>query len=387
MDLREKHGFTYGAYSSLGSGRFQTTFQASASVRNAKADSAVNEFLNQIKLIRTEKVSAEELRIAKALYNGSFALGLEDPARTATFASNILINDLPADFYKTYLQKVNAVTADDILRVAQKYMNYQNTRIVVVGNLAQIPDSLRKAGYPVKFFDPYAAPVTAAATTGKAVAVIPSAREILQHFITATGGAESLNAIKSSATTMNMTVNGMTLTVTQKKMIPNYELATMAMGSNTVFKTLFDGTGGYQEQMGTKKALTADEVAQKKIFRSLTQQLDYLQNPAFKLSVAGMQKVGGADAWQVNITDPTGNKTTEYYDAKSGLHVKTESSITKDNNTVSTTIELSDYRKVGNILMPYKQQMSVSTAAGTQNIEMKVVDEKLNTGVTAADFK
>ncbi len=160
MDLREKHGFTYGAYSNLGTGRFQTTFQASASVRTAKTDSAVMEFLNEIKRMRTDKVSDEELRTAKALYNGSFALGLEDPARTATFASNILINNLPADFYKTYLQRVNAVTADDVLRVARKYMNYDNTRVVVVGNASQMLPALKKLGYPVKLYDSYANPVS-----------------------------------------------------------------------------------------------------------------------------------------------------------------------------------------------------------------------------------
>ncbi len=159
MNLREKHSFTYGAYSQLGSGRFQETFDASGSVRNAKVDSAVTEFLSEIKRIRTEKVSDEELNTAKALYNGSFALGLENPARMATFASNILINNLPADFYKTYLQKVNAVTADDILRVAQKYFNYDNTRVIIVGKASVILDGLKKSGYPVKMYDTYANPV------------------------------------------------------------------------------------------------------------------------------------------------------------------------------------------------------------------------------------
>jgi predicted Zn-dependent peptidase len=121
MDLREKHGFTYGAYSQLSAGRFQQIFDASASVRNAKTDSAVTAFLYEINRIRTEKVSNEELANAKTLYAGSFARGLEDPSRTATFASNILINKLPADFYRTYLQKINAVTADDVLRVAKIY--------------------------------------------------------------------------------------------------------------------------------------------------------------------------------------------------------------------------------------------------------------------------
>jgi len=160
MNLREKHGFTYGAYSALTAGRWQETFDASASVRNAKTDSAVTEFLKEIKRMRTEKVTAEELTNAKALYAGSFARGLEDPARTATFASNIILNKLPADFYRTYLQKVNAVTVEDVLRVAQKYMDYDNLRIVIVGSQSQILPGLQKIGLPIVFYDKYANPVT-----------------------------------------------------------------------------------------------------------------------------------------------------------------------------------------------------------------------------------
>ena len=161
MNLREKHGFTYGSYSNITADRWQTTFGASASVRTPKTDSATVEILNEIKRIRTDKVSDEDLATAKALYNGSFALGLEDPARTASFASNILIYHLPADFYKTYLQKVNAVTADDVLRVAQKYFNYDNTRVVIVGNTAPFIEGLKKTGYPINFYDKYANPVAA----------------------------------------------------------------------------------------------------------------------------------------------------------------------------------------------------------------------------------
>jgi zinc protease len=161
MNLREKHGFTYGAYSRVTPGRFQTTFSASASVRTPKTDSAVMEILSEIKRIRTEKVSDEDLKNAKALYNGYFALGLEDPARMATYANNILLEDLPADFYRTYLQKINAVTVDDVLRVAQKYFNYDNTRIVVVGNTSKMLDDLKKSSYPVNLYDMFANPVAA----------------------------------------------------------------------------------------------------------------------------------------------------------------------------------------------------------------------------------
>lgn len=159
-NLREAHGFTYGAYSSFSPGRNQTSFSAGASVRNEKTDSAVMEIMKEIKRIRTEKVSADELKNAKAIYNGSFALGMEDPSNIASYASNILINHLPKDYYRTYLQKVNAVTAHDILRVAQKYFNYDDTRIIITGKSADVLPGLKKLAYPIKQFDRFADPLS-----------------------------------------------------------------------------------------------------------------------------------------------------------------------------------------------------------------------------------
>ncbi len=387
MNLREKHGFTYGAYSSIGSGRFQTTFDASAQVRNAKADSAVAEFLSEIKRIRTEKVSDEELATAKALYNGSFALGLEDPARTATFASNILINNLPADFYKTYLQRFNAVTADDILRVAQKYFLYDNARIMVVGNTAQMLDGLKKLGLPIKMYDAYASPVTDAPKTA-GTAVMVQAADVIKDYINATGGATEAKKITSIAVTMSMAYQGMSLDVSQKKMAPNKDVMSISMGGNVVMKSLFDGDKGYQQQGPNKKDMTPEEIAQKKVYTSLTEQLDYLTNPAFKLSIKGIQKVNDADAYQVEVIDPTGKTSTEYYDIKSKLLVRNESTTTANNATTLITSDLSDYRKIGNIMLPYKITQTIANEGGqSQTFVMTVTDYKINTGVTADDFK
>ena len=183
-NLREKHGFTYGAYSSIGAGRFQNRFTANAAVRNEKVDSAVVEILKEINFMRTQKVTNEELQNTKNLYNGTFALGLENPARIASFASSILINNLPKDFYRTYLQKINAVTADDILRVSKKYFNYADTRIVIVGKQEVFLPALMKSGLTVKTFDAYAKPVTASAV----VAVKKSAAEIISGYLAAIGG-------------------------------------------------------------------------------------------------------------------------------------------------------------------------------------------------------
>jgi len=385
MDLREKRGFTYGAYSSMGSGRFQRTFVASASVRTAKTDSALAEFLSQIKLIRTEKVSAEELKNAKALYNGSFALGLEDPARTATFASNILLNSLPPDFYKTYLQKVNAVTIADVQRTAQKYINYSNTRVVIVGNASQFVDGLKKEGYTVKMFDKYANPVVEGAKEAVVSDVKPT--DIIKNYIEAIGGEGEVKKVTSYDATMTMAMQGMTLAVDQKRMAPNKELMSVSMGGNVLMKSVFDGEKGYQQQMSKKQDYAADEIAQKKFVTSVTEQLDYLNNPAFKLVLKGIQKVNGSDAYQVSVTDPTGKVSSEYYDVKSKLLVKNENTTNANGVAASQTLEYSDYRKVGKILFPYKQVLTVSAGGQDQALVMTVTDVKLNTGVTAEDFK
>lgn len=158
-NLRERHGYTYGAYSGVGSGRFQAKFSAAASVRNEKADSAVIEILKEMDTIQAREVNEQELENAKALYNGAFARGLENPARTAAFSSTILINDLPKDFYKTFLQKIKAVTAADVQRVAGKYFSPANTRIIIIGKADAIQPKLTALGYPLKMYDAYANPV------------------------------------------------------------------------------------------------------------------------------------------------------------------------------------------------------------------------------------
>jgi zinc protease len=384
-NLREKHGFTYGAYSGVQAGRFQNLFTSSAAVRTAKTDSAVVEFINEISRLRNEKVSDEELANTKALYNGQFALGLENPARTASFARNILINGLPKDFYKTYLQKVNAVTKEDIQRVAQKYFNSSNTRVVVVGNTSQMKESLSKLNYPVKMYDRYANSVTETQKSGAASNV--KATDVLNSYVAAMGGADALKKVNSIFATMSMQMQGMNLAVQMKNMAPNMESMTMSMGGNVVMKSSFNGTSGYQQQMGNKKELTADEIKEKNVVKSLFEQLDYLSNPAFKAEIKGTEKVNGSDAYKLVVTYPTGTTKTEYYDVASKLLIRKEESKTTNNVAATTTMDYSDYKKVGPIMYPYSQTLTISAGGQQQALEMKASDVKINEGVAATDFQ
>ena len=385
MNLREKHGFTYGSYSSTGSGRFQTTFKATASVRNEKVDSAVMEILHEINNIRTNKVSSEELKNAKALYNGNFALGLEDPSRIAGFASNIIINDLPKNFYKTYLQKINAVTAEDVQRVAQKYFNYDNTRIIIVGKAATVKPGLSKLGYAVNLFDKFAKPVQETNTTMPAATNV-TAKDIIAKYINAIGGAEELKKINSIAVNGAMNMQGMSLAVTEKKMAPNRNMIEINMNGQTVMRQAFDGTTGYQAQMGNKQPMGDDELTERKNTKGLFEQLFY-NEAGYKLEMAGTEKVGSSDAYKINVASPAGDKTTEYYDVKTGYLVKTEKTTKTKAGDVQQIVEYSNFKKVGNIILPFTSSISVQSAKGGQDFVVEANEIKINEGVKAEDFK
>ena len=160
-NLREKHGYTYGASSSFNPNKWtKGAFGITTQVRNAVTDSAVVEVLKEIKRIQTDDVSDEKLAQAKAQYLGQFIMATEKPQTTARYAINIKTQGLPADFYKNYIANINAVTKEDVKRVANKYFKANNLRIIVVGKGAEVAKSLEQVQFEgkkieVKQFDKY----------------------------------------------------------------------------------------------------------------------------------------------------------------------------------------------------------------------------------------
>jgi len=387
MNLREKHGFTYGSYSKTGSGRFQSQFSANAQVRSEKADSAVAEILSEIKNMQDGKITEEELKNAKAKYNGSFALGMEDPERTASYASDILINNLPKDYYRTFLQKINAVTIQDVQRVSKKYFSKDNSRIVIVGNAAKIVPNLSRLGYPIKKFDKYANPIVEKPKevdikeTAKTTESI-SAAIIVDSYLKAIGGKEEIKKINTLKASFTSELMGQKFDGTDNRMAPNKRSLVLMMGFMTVMQQSFDGTAGYQAQMGQKKIMDDKEIKENQDDKGIIPQLFYVSND-YQLSYLGTGNAGGEDCYKLKVTKPSGKVTVEYYSIKSGLLLMEEGTIDAGGTEMSSLVEYSNYQKVGNVLFPY----SVKQTAGEQEFPMIVSEIKINEGVTEADFK
>jgi predicted Zn-dependent peptidase len=151
-NLREDKGYTYGAYSSIVAGEFAGPWEASSEVRTEVTEGAMREFFNEFKRIREEKVPATELEEKKRSVVARFALSLESRQTLLSYAITRKIYNLPEDYWDTYPAKISTVTAEDVQRVAQKYLNPENIRIVAVGDASKIKSVMEKYG-KVTVFD------------------------------------------------------------------------------------------------------------------------------------------------------------------------------------------------------------------------------------------
>jgi hypothetical protein len=388
MNLREKHGFTYGSYSRVGNGRWQSLFTATAAVRTDKVDSATAELFKEILNMRDGNVSAEDLANAKAKFNGGFALGMEDPAKTAEYASNILINGLPKDFYRTYLQKINAVTLADIKNVSKTYFSETNSRILIAGNASKIIPKLMKFGYVIKKYDRFAEPVvekpldvktTETAKTTESI----SAYEIINSYLKAVGGKEEIKKVNTVAATISLDIMGRTFSGDYKRMNPDKQLVELKMGAMTVMKSVFDGGQGYQAQGPQKKEMDEQEIKEARDEKGIIPQLFYATDTAYKTDYLGTGKVGDEDTYRLKVTMPSGKVAVQEYSIKTGLLLKEESTSKEEDQEVTSTVEFKNYIKVGGILLPTEMIRN----EGGQELPFKFTDYKLNEGVTEADFK
>ena len=143
QNLRETHGYTYGAFSQFAARRLAGAFVALASVVTAKTDSSLVEFLKELRRIREEPVPEGELAKAKAYVTLGLPGDFETTGGAAARFREVLGYGLPLDYYDRYIERIGAVTSADVQRVARQYIDPDHFDIVVVGDKAQIEAGIR----------------------------------------------------------------------------------------------------------------------------------------------------------------------------------------------------------------------------------------------------
>ena len=134
LNLREAHGYTYGASSFYDWRRGPGPFVVSTAVQSEVTAPALREIFLEIDRIRGERISEEELLLARDYLEGVFPIRYETTAAIASALATLVIYDLPADYFESYRENIHAVSADAVLRAAREHLHPDELQTIVVGD-------------------------------------------------------------------------------------------------------------------------------------------------------------------------------------------------------------------------------------------------------------
>ena len=376
MNLREKNAWTYGANAIIGSGKYVSKLKSASAVRNVVTDSAVVEFIKEIKKIRTEKVSDELLANVKAGYVGRFVMQVQKPQAIARYALNIETEKLPTDFYENYIKNINAVTAEQVQQAANKYFLIDHTRIVIAGKGSDVLPGLEKLKIPIFYFDKYGNPLEKPVSKEEVPAGV-TAKTVLDNYIKAIGGEKAVAAVKTIAMLGSTTIPQAPspLTFTNKIDSKGKLMVEIAMGPMSLMKQVVNEKGAYLVQQGQRKNIEGTDLAEMKASATPFEELQLAKKTG--LTISGIESINGNDAYAI----PNG-KTTLYYDVKSGLKVAESKTVEQGGNKITQTTNFGDYREVKGVKVPFNIIQNVGF-----ELDIKMSEVKINEGVSDADFQ
>ncbi len=381
QNIREDKAYAYYSRSRLSDDKYgPATFKAFTGVRNVVTDSSVVEILKEMDKIFKEPVSNEELSNAKATYLGDFVLALEQPETIARYALNIETESLPKDFYKTYLEHIDAITAEDIKKAAQKYFSTNNARIVVTGKGSEVLKNLENINFngkkvPIKYFDKFAKNVE---KPDYEVAIPEgiTAKTILEKYIEAIGGKEKLMGVESYSLMAEAEMQGMILNLEVKKTSKNQYMQDVKVMGNSMSKQVVNGDKGYMVMQGQRKDLGEDELKKAKEESAPFPELNLLNTD---VALEGIEVIDGKKAYKIKISD----EKTSFYDIETGLKIQDAVSVEAQGQQVNTTFDYTDYKEVSGIKFPF---LFIQTM-GPQKFDFIVKEIKVNEGVSDVDFE
>jgi zinc protease len=384
-NLREDKAYTYGCYSGLRIDEFGSYFSTSGNFRNDVTDSALVQILNEIELIGEGYVSDEELDLTKKSMAGSFAQSLENPQTIARFALNIIKYNLDKDYYKNYLKKLEGITKEDVLLMAQTYLKPANCNIVIVGNEAVL-EKLKQfdADGKIELFDAFGAE---AKETMKADI---SADALIQNYLYALTESSSektvakkLKKIKSVYTEIEFSGDQLpgVIISTRAWTSPNLEGEKVEFSGMALSKSYFDGKTWKETSQGKSVPHSDEELASKNKKQGLFPELNYKAN-GINYELLGIEMLDDMEVYVLKVNDGS-NTSFSYFSKKSMLKVKEVNLVEQEGEIHETATEFGDYTLINGVLFPQKMNI----AMGPMILNGKVSKTEINKEIDFTVFQ
>ena len=381
-NLREDKGWTYGSYSSISeSYKTKGLILAQAQVKNEVTDSAAVELLVELDKMRNKLVTDEELMSTKAKYTGNFVMSLENPATIAGFARNIITQDLPEDYYNSFLENINNVTKQDVQNAAQKYFSTNKTRIFITGKGSEILEKIEGIEFngkklKVRYFDQYGSETP---RPDYSVSDDVTAESVINKYIKSIGGTEKLKSVSSIEIKATANLQGTVLEMYSLKNNQNQSLMTMTAMGMTLVKSVFNKYQGFNEVNGQRIPLSDEELEQAIINSALFSELNF---DLGSIELVGTSVVNEEKAYEIKITD---NKSV-FYSAETGLKLKEFESQEVDGNLITGEVFYKEYKEVDGILIPSEINQVSASIPVPGGLTFKTSIIKLNVKTSDSDF-
>ncbi len=350
QNLREKHGYTYGAYSNLEIDRFNSSFVATASVRTEVTDTAVTEILAEIERMRNEPVTQAELNLAKSFMMGSFGRSLEDPKTVARFALNTELNGLPADHYTTYLSRLEGITVEQVQEAAIAFLYPDQAIITVVGDIERCGQGLMdisRADKALVLLDEDGFPWEEKLTPvqGKA------AEQVVETYVHAIGGREAIAPIRNLHIERTVVRDVDTLDENEWFGPEQYRYALKLKGT-LLEEYIHDG----------KRVLYTDPQVSGEITDAGYEVISLRGRPVpavaygkamERMEILGSTEVLGKELYKLGYRTKEGTSFSEYYDTSTGLLVRRSEDIYFNGRQWHMTTDFTDWKGVNGVLFPH----------------------------------
>lgn len=375
QNLREDKAWTYGSYSSIDTDELTGSFSASAKVRTSVTDSSFTEMLYEMKQMTTDAVTQEDLDLVKNSMTGSFSRSLESPSTVARFALNIQKYNLPEDYYETYLEKLSAVTLEDVKAMAAKYITPDNALLLAVGNVPEMKKTLKpfSSTGEVIMYNYYgdvvkSMPLPAGLTADKVVA----------DYVAAIGGAEAVNAVNNYSMEGSMNVQGMALNMNIYNSRPNKTCIETLMQGNVVSKQVCNGEAAKMISPMGEQNIEGEMLENMKVEALVFPETNYAEL-GFTYELLGTEDVDGQDTYKVKMLNPTGKETTLFFSRETGLKVKEISQTPQG----AVTSVYNEYTEVKGVKFP----KAITQSVGPQSFDIVFETIKVNEEIDANKFE
>ncbi|HKR63249.1 MAG TPA: insulinase family protein [Thermoanaerobaculia bacterium] len=388
MKLRSERGLTYGVGGGVSAPwDYPGTFRVSMATKSGTTLESVDAMKGEIARLATAPVTQEELALAKESILNAFVFTMDTREKALAQQVNLEFYGFPKDYYTKYPSLIEKVTAEDVQRVAKKYVNPNQLAVLVVGNEKDFEKPLTSLGTvtPIDITIPEAnagekktaAPPSAGNAEGMALA------NKVAEFV---GGKAKVDAVQALQRTGSMSMKtpqgDMQADITSVTRYPDAQRVVMKLPMGEMTRVVSPSGAFVITPMGTQDLPSSQRDSSLADMRAdLLAVLKNIGNPKYTFTAGGTEKVGDTDARVLEI-NADGTATKWYVDASTGRLVRsvTHATMPMPGDVVT---EYSDWKPFGGVNLPTTM---VITRNGEKAAEMHITDAQVNPTVEANAF-